>query len=136
MRCSSALWFATTRRPFRNYHALADLWQLDWPFLRQLIVIGTPIASALLMQYGVLSVSALLAGLISTSALAAHQIALQITVITSMIAFGISMAAAVRVGHAVGRNDGPGIKRADLVAMLLGTLIAALLTVAVIVARF
>lgn len=124
------------RRPFRNYHALADLWQLDWPFLRQLIVIGTPIASASLMQYGVLSVAALLAGLISTSALAAHQIALQITVITSMIAFGISMAAAVRVGHAVGRNDGPGIKRADLVAMLLGTLIAALLTVAVIVARF
>lgn len=124
------------RRPFRNYHALADLWQLDWPFLRQLIVIGTPIASASLMQYGVLSVAALLAGLISTSALAAHHIALQITVITSMIAFGISMAAAVRVGHAVGRNDGPGIKRADLVAMLLGTLIAALLTVAMIVARF
>ncbi|MET4449390.1 Na+-driven multidrug efflux pump [Bradyrhizobium sp. GM2.2] len=129
------MWFATMR-PFRNYHALADLWQLDWPFLRQLIVIGTPIASASLMHYGVLSVAALLAGLISTSALAAHQIALQITVITSMIAFGISMAAAVRVGHAVGRNDGPGIKRADLVAMLLGTLIAALLTVAVIVARF
>ncbi|MCK1481808.1 hypothetical protein IVB25_03480 [Bradyrhizobium sp. 193] len=67
--------------------------------------------------------------LISTSALAAHQIALQITMITSMIAFGISMAAAVSVGHAVGRNDGPGIKRAGLVAMLLGTLIAALLTV-------
>lgn len=124
------------RGPFRNYHALADLWQLDWPFLRQLIVTGTPIASASLMQYGVLSVAALLAGLISTSALAAHQIALQITVITSMIAFGISMAAAVRVGHAVGRNDGLGIKRADLVAMLLGRLIAALLTVAVIVARF
>ncbi|WP_247398888.1 MULTISPECIES: MATE family efflux transporter [unclassified Bradyrhizobium] len=55
--------------------------------------------------------------------------------ITSMIAFGISMAAAVSVGHAVGRNDGPGIKRAGLVATLLGTLIAALLTVAVIVAR-
>lgn len=49
--------------------------------------------------------------------------------ITSMIAFGISMAAAASVGHAVGRNDGPGIKRAGLVAMLLGTLIAALLTI-------
>lgn len=132
----AALWFATMRRPFRDYHVLADLWEFDWPFLRQLIVIGTPISIASLMQYGVLSAAALLAGLISTSALAAHQIALQITVITSMIAFGISMAAAVRVGHAVGRNDGPGIKRAGLVAMLLGTLIAALLTVAVIVARF
>ncbi|WP_346658841.1 MATE family efflux transporter [Bradyrhizobium sp. CW1] len=86
------------------------------------------------MQYGVLSAAALLS-LISTSALAAHQIALQITVITSMLAFGISLAAAVRVGHAVGRNGGPGIERAGLVAMLLGTLIAALLTVAVIVAR-
>ncbi|WP_247396076.1 MULTISPECIES: MATE family efflux transporter [unclassified Bradyrhizobium] len=42
--------------------------------------------------------------LISTSALAAHQIALQITVITSMLAFGISMGPAVRVGHAVGRR--------------------------------
>lgn len=137
----AGLWFATMRRPFRNYHVLADLWQFDWPFLRQLIVVETPISIASLMQYGVLSAAALLAGLISTSALAAHQIALQISVITSMIAFGSSMAAAVRVGHAVGRNDDPdththGIKRASLVAMLLGTVIAALLTVAVIVARF
>ncbi|MDA9391351.1 multidrug transporter MatE [Bradyrhizobium sp. CCBAU 45394] len=132
----AGLWFATMRRPFRDYHVLADLWQFDWPFLRQLIVIGTPISIASLMQYGVLSAAALLAGLISTSALAAHQIALQITVIISMIPFGISMAAAVRVGHTVGRNDGPAIKRAGLVAMLLGILIAALLTVAVIVARF
>lgn len=53
-----------------------------------------------------------------------------------MVAFGISVAAAVRVGDAVGRNDGPGIKRAGLLAMLLGALIAALLTVAVVVARF
>ncbi|WP_083519141.1 MATE family efflux transporter [Bradyrhizobium jicamae] len=132
----AGLWFATMRRPFRDYRVLADLWRFDWPFLRQLIVIGTPISIASLMQYGVLSAAALLAGLISTSALAAHQIALQITVIISMIPFGISMAAAVRVGHAVGRNDGPGIKRAGLVAMLLGIVIAALLTVAVIAARF
>ncbi|MGY3146585.1 MATE family multidrug resistance protein [Bradyrhizobium sp. USDA 3397] len=131
----AGLWFATMRRPFRDYHVLADLWQLDWPFLRQLIVIGTPVSIASVMQYGVLSAAALLAGLISTSALAAHQIALQITVITSMIAFGISMAAAVRVGHALGRNDGPGIQRAGLVAILLGSLVAALLTIAVIVAR-
>lgn len=68
----AGMWFATMRRPFRNY-VLADLWQLDWPFLRQLIVIGTPISIASLMQYGVLSAAALLAGLISTSALAAHQ---------------------------------------------------------------
>ena len=48
---------------------------------------------------------ALLDGVISTTALAAHQIALQITAILFMVPFGISMAATVRVGHAVGRNE-------------------------------
>lgn len=49
MNCAmllAGLSFATMRRPFRNYHVLADFWQLDWPFLRQLIVIGTQISIA------------------------------------------------------------------------------------------
>ena len=47
-------------------------------------------------------------GLISTTALAAHQIALQIAAILFMVPFGIGMAATVRVGHAVGRSDARG----------------------------
>jgi MATE family multidrug resistance protein len=42
----------------------------------------------------------------------------------------------VRVGHAVGRNDGPGVRRAGVIAMLLGIAIAAMLTLAVIAGRF
>ena len=56
-------------------------------------------------------------GLISTTALAAHQIALQITAILFMVPFGIGMAATVRVGHAVGRNDPAAVKRAGFVAI-------------------
>ena len=59
-------------------------------------------------------------GLISTTALAAHQIALQITAILFMVPFGISMAATVRVGHAVGRGDAAAVKRAGFVAVRLG----------------
>jgi MATE family multidrug resistance protein len=80
--------------------------------------------------------AALLMGLISTTALAAHQIALQITAILFMVPFGISQAATVRVGHAVGRNDPDGIRRAGLVATLLGIALVAVLTVAVIAGRF
>jgi multidrug resistance protein, MATE family len=76
-----------------------------------------------------------LMGVIGTTALAAHQVALQVTAILFMIPFGISMAATVRVGHAVGRNDAPGVRRAGLVAMLLGIVIAVILTVAVVAAR-
>ena len=132
----AALWVATRRRPFSDYHVLAHLWRLDWPLMRQLIAIGAPISVAFLLEYGLFSAAALLMGLISTTALAAHQIALQVTAILFMIPFGISMAATVRVGHAVGRNDGRGVRRAGLVAMLLGIAIAATLTLAVIASRF
>jgi MATE family multidrug resistance protein len=132
----ASLWFATRCDPFRAYHILARLWRIDWTLMRQLFAIGMPISLAFLMEYGMFSAAALLMGLIGTTALAAHQIALQVTAILFMIPFGISMAATVRVGHAVGRNDAPGVRRAGLVAMLLGIVIAVILTLAVIATRF
>lgn len=75
-------------------------------------------------------------GPIGTAALAAHQIALQVVSILFMVPLGVGMSATIRVGHAVGRNDPAAIKRAGYVAMLLGTLLSAILTLAVIFARF
>ena len=88
--------------------------------MRQLVAIGAPISVAFLLEYGLFSAAALLMGLISTIALAAHQVALQVTAVLFMVPFGIGMAATVRVGHAVGRNDAGAVKRAGLVATLLG----------------
>jgi MATE family multidrug resistance protein len=132
----AGLWIATQRKPFRRYHILVRLWRIDWALMRQLVVIGAPISVAFLMEYGLFSSAALLMGMISTTALAAHQIALQVTAILFMIPFGISMAATVRVGHAVGRNDAAGVKRAGFIAMALGIVIAAVLTLIVVSARF
>ena len=101
----AALWFAASRRPFRKYQVLGRIWRIDWALMRQLIVIGAPISLSFLLEYGLFGAAALLMGLIGTTALAAHQIALQITAILFMVPFGIGMAATVRVGHAVGRND-------------------------------
>lgn len=132
----AGLWFATRRRPFRKYHVLGHIWRIDWLLMRQLIVIGAPISLSFLMEYGLFGAAALLMGLISTTALAAHQIALQVTAILFMVPFGISMAATVRVGHAVGRNDASAVRRAGFVAMLLGIVLVAALTLAVIAGRF
>lgn len=130
------LWLATTHPNFRGYRVLAHVWRFDSLSMRQLLVMGMPISIASLTWYGLFSATALLAGSIDTHALAAHQIALQIDRILLTISFGISMAAAVRVGHAVGRNDGPAVKRAGSAAMLLGIAITAILTFAAIAARF
>jgi MATE family multidrug resistance protein len=132
----AGLWIATRQQPFKRYHILARLWRIDWVLMRQLVVIGAPISIAFLLEYGLFSSAALLMGMISTTALAAHQIALQVAAILFMIPFGISMAATVRVGHAVGANDAAGVRRAGLVAMWVGIALGLVLTLAVIVTRF
>jgi len=132
----ASLWFATRRRPFRKYHVLGHIWRIDWRLMGQLVAIGAPISMSFMMEYGLFSAAALLMGLISTTALAAHQVALQVTAILFMVPYGISMAATVRVGHAVGRNDPSAVKRAGLVAIMLGIVLVAGFTIAVILSRF
>ena len=73
-----------------------------------------------LLEYGLFGAAGLVMGWIATTALAAHQIALQIASIMFMIPFGISMAATVRVGQAVGRRDADATRRAGFVAIALG----------------
>ena len=107
----------TRRRPFKKYHVLGRIWRIDWSLMKKLVIVGAPISISFLLEYGLFGAAGLLMGVISTTALAAHQIALQITAILFMVPFGISMAATVRVGHAVGRNDASGVRRAGYVAL-------------------
>jgi multidrug resistance protein, MATE family len=131
----AGLWFVMWRRPFRKYHILARLWRIDWPLMRELVVIGAPISLSMLLEYGLFGSAAILMGLIGTAALAAHQVALQVTAILFMVPLGIGMAATVRVGHAAGRRDAEGVRRAGYVALWLGIALATLFTIIVIVWR-
>jgi len=132
----AALWFAARRRPFRKYHVLGHIWRIDWLLMRQLVILGTPISISFLLEYGLFGAAGLLMGLISTTALAAHQIALQIAAILFMVPFGIGMAATVRVGHAVGRRDAAAVRRAGLIATGLGIGFMSAMTLVVILGRF
>jgi MATE family multidrug resistance protein len=74
-------------------------------------------------------------GWIGTTALAAHQIALQVATILFMVPFGISLAATVRVGHAVGRRNPVATRRAGFGAIALGAALMAAMTVIVVAFR-
>ena len=132
----AALGIVAFRKPFADYHPLAHLWRIDRPLMRQLLAIGAPISFSLLMEYGLFSSAALLMGLIGTAALAAHQIALQVTAVLFMIPLGIGMAATVRVGHAFGRNEPAAVRRAGLVAAWLGIALVAALTLVIVLGRY
>jgi MATE family multidrug resistance protein len=133
--CAACIWVCYARHPFRKYRVLGNFWRSDWPLFWQLVAIGPPISLTFLLEYGLFAVAALMMGWISTTALAAHQIALTTAAILFMVPFGISMAATVRVGHAVGRRDAEATRRAGFTAICLGTLFMAAMTVVVILAR-
>jgi MATE family multidrug resistance protein len=132
----AGLWFTARRRPFRKYHVLGHIWRIDWQLMRQLVILGAPISISFLLEYGLFGAAGLLMGLISTTALAAHQIALQIAAILFMVPFGIGMAATVRVGHAVGRRDAAAVRRAGFIATGLGVGFMSAMTLVVILGRF
>jgi MATE family multidrug resistance protein len=119
------------RPPFRKYRVLGRWWRGDWQLMRQLIVVGAPMSGSFLLEYGVFAAAAQLMGWIGTVALSAHQIALQIAAIMFMVPFGISMAATVRVGHAAGRGDAAAARRAGFVAVALGVVFMAAMTLLV-----
>ena len=106
---------------------------LDVVRMRQILRLGLPAAGQMLLEVGVFAAASALAGRIAPTAVAAHQIVLNVVGFIFMIPFGISSAAAVRVGHAVGRGDPPGARLAGWLAVGVTTLVmasAALLFVA------
>ena len=129
--CVVAIWIAYTRHPFKKYRVLGRFWRFDWQLFRQLLVIGLPISGSFLLEYGLFAAAALLMGSISTSAIAAHQIALQTAAVLYMVPFGISMAATVRVGQSVGRRDADATRRAGFTAMILAVAFMVFMTVIV-----
>jgi MATE family multidrug resistance protein len=133
--CAAAVWICYACRPFKKYRVLGRFWRPDWMLMRELIAIGVPISGAMLLEWGLFSSAALLVGWIGTTALAAHQIALQIATILFMVPFGISLAATVRVGHAVGRRDPVAARRAGFGAIALGAVFMLATTLIVIALR-
>ena len=133
--CAVALLICVTRPPFKKYRVLGRFWRFDAPLFKTLCRLGLPISGAYLVEFGVFGGAGLLMGTISTTALAAHQITLQIAAILFMVPFGISLAATVRVGHAVGRGDPEGSRRAGIAALALGAGFMVLMTAVIAATR-
>ena len=113
--------YCLTANPFRRYNVLERFWRPDWPTFREIYRVGFPIGGAVLMEVGLFATSTLLMGLIGTAQLAAHQIALQLASIAFMVPLGLSHAATIRIGLAVGADDWPRARLAGWVACGLGT---------------
>lgn len=94
----------------------------DLARMRRLIALGLPAALQIGVEGGVFGVVTVFAARLDEIALAAHSIAVNVVSTTFMVPLGISSAAAVRVGHAVGRKDLRGAAVSGWSAVGLGAL--------------
>jgi len=111
---------ATYARPFRPYRIWRRFHRPDWTRLGEVFRLGLSIGLTMIFETALFAGSALIVGSFGTAALAAHQIAMNIPSITFMVPLGLAMAATVRVGHATGRGDAEGVRRAGIAALVVG----------------
>ena len=110
----------TTQKRFRRYHIFGCFWCADWSRYAAVWRLGAPIAAMLVLEVTIFNAAVFLMGLVGAAALAAHAIAIQVASFTFMVPLGLSQAATIRVGVALGRRDRTGIARAGWTAWMLG----------------
>lgn len=126
-------WATTTSRWFMAALLLAVGWRdvrpylsrpapnlLDPRALARMLKLGSPIGAQMVLETGVFGTVALLMGWLGVVQVAAHQVALNLASLTFMVPLGVSSAAAVIVGHAVGRGDAAGVRRSTAAALIVG----------------
>jgi multidrug resistance protein, MATE family len=107
--------------------------QPDLQRIRQLIALGLPAALQLTAEVAVFAAVASLIARLGAVALASHQIALNTVAFTYMVPLGISSAAAVRVGQAIGRRDPAAARLAGNTAIILGATFMSTMSIALLV---
>ena len=107
--------------------------QPDLQRIRRIIALGLPAAMQITAEVAVFALVAALIARLGAVAQASHQIALNTVAFTYMVPLGISAAAAVRVGQAIGRRDPAGARLAGNTAIILGAGFMSCMSIALLV---
>ena len=114
----------------RDPEVLRISWRPHAARVWALLKLGAPAAGQMAVEIGVFATVTVLVSKLNATALAGHQIAMTTVSTTFMMPLGVSSAAAVRVGFALGKGDPHAAARAGWTALGLG---AAVMSAAAIV---
>ena len=73
--------------------------------------LGVSVGGQVWLEGTAFSIAAMMAGWISTAAVASHQVVLSLAGLAFMVPYGVSQGAATRVGNIVGAGDHSGMRR-------------------------
>lgn len=92
-------------RKFQAFTAGFSLGNYSRSLISKMLHIGLPAGSQFIFEAGAFGFSALMMGWLGTTALAAHQIAINLATISYMTTSGMGAAATIRVGNFWGQKD-------------------------------
>lgn len=107
---------------YKEYEPSLKFKSLNYKVIKKIINLGLPSGLIYSMEVGAFALAAIIIGWLGSAALAAHQIAINLASISYMVVLGISAAATIRVGNALGRRDLLEVKLAGRSAIILGLL--------------
>lgn len=113
------IWVESKRVSSRFSQRTAGL-KVDAARIWALLKLGAPAAGQILVEIGAFSGATAICAKLGPVPLSGHEIALNCAAFTFMVPYGVSSAAAVRVGQQLGRRDPAGARRAGWSAIILG----------------
>jgi multidrug resistance protein, MATE family len=123
-------YYVWNSKRYKPYSLSLGFKKISFPMFSKLIKIGVPTGFQFIFEVGAFSAAAIMMGWIGVTALAAHQIAINLASISYMMASGLSTAAMIRVGNQLGKNDIRHLRDAGFTAFVM---VAIFMSVAAII---
>jgi len=110
-------------KKFKKFRAGFSIGNYSRQLINRMLHIGLPAGSQFIFEAGAFGFSAIMMGWFGTTALAAHQIALNLATISYMTTSGLGAAATIRVGNFLGKKDMPQLRRAGFTLIMMGLIL-------------
>ncbi len=120
-------------RPYREGFSLGGY---SLALIKKMLNIGLPAGSQFIFETAAFGFSAIMMGWIGTTALAAHQIAINLATISYMTTSGLGAAATIRVGNFLGKRDTLNLRASAFAMIWLAIAIMAAWALLFILGRF
>lgn len=111
--------YVLRHRRLRRYHLFVRFHKPDWPRFARIVRLGVPIGLTHLGEMGVFLFATVIVGTLGVEALAAHTVTLRTCGLLFAIPLGLSQAATVRIGYALGAGRTDAALLAGRTALLL-----------------
>jgi len=118
--------FCAKSQLFFKYRKLLVFRRPTWLYLREILRIGMPHGFGVAAETGLFTAVSLMMGIFGVTAIAGHQIAINIASLTFMVPMGLSIAISIRVGMAKGKSNYKEAQYIGRVGVLLCILLMSL----------